>query len=222
MKNIRLCLFAFLLFLPVLLSAQNDFVVDYNNPRTYHLGKVHVEGTHYFTEQQIVQLSGLQEGMEVTVPSDALSSIVDRLWGQKFFENVSIEVDSLDAARDSIYLKICIEERPRVSRWTFTGVKKGEQKELLEKMHLRRGGEFSDYVSEASTGVIKNFYGEKGFINTDVDIQVQEDTVIKNAIRVNFGVDKHEKVKIKTINFIGNDDVKDFKLAKSMKKTKSA
>ena len=222
MKNIRLLLFSVLMFLPAMSFAQNDFVVDYGNPRTYHLGKVHVEGTHYFTEQQIVQLSGLQEGMDVTVPSDALSSIVDRLWGQKFFENVSIEVDSLDAVRDSIYLKICIEERPRVSRWTFTGVKKGEQKELLEKMHLRRGGEFSDYVSEASTGVIKNFYAEKGFINTDVDITVQEDTVIKNAIRVNFGVDKHEKVKIKTINFIGNDDVKDFKLAKSMKKTKSA
>ena len=38
---------------------------------------------------------------------------------------------------------------------------------------------------------------------------------------MNFNIDKGEKIKIKDINFIGNENVKDFKLARSMKKTKS-
>ncbi|MBQ0151114.1 MAG: outer membrane protein assembly factor BamA [Bacteroidales bacterium] len=223
MKSSRICLLVALLLLPFAAKAQQEtFEVDYNNPKKFIVGGVTVEGNHYFSEPQIVQLSGLQEGMDVTVPGEEFSSIVNRLWQQKFFENIEVRIDSLVPATDTAFFKIVIQERPRVSRWTFTGVRKGEQKELMDRLHLRRGGEFSDYVAEASTGVIKRFYNEKAFLKTDVDIQVQEDTVIKNAIRVNFDVNKGNKIKIKTINFSGNDDVSDFKLAKSMKKTKSA
>ena len=159
--------------------------------------------------------------MEVTVPSDDLSSIVTRLWMQRYFEDVALEIDHLSENGDSAYFKIRIEERPRVSRWLYTGVKKGEKKELEERLNLRRGGEFSDYVAKTSVGIIKRFYSEKGFLNCDVDVQVQKDSIIKNAIRVNFAVDRGEKVKIRDINFEGNDGVSDFKLARSMKKTKS-
>ena len=221
MNYIRSFLFAVLLLLPAGLFAQDGYDVDYSRPRKFIVGGVTVEGNHYFTDQQILQLTGLSQGMEVTIPSETISSIITRLWGQKFFEDVSLEIDHLSPARDSVYLKLCIEERPRVSRWTFTGVKKSDEKELRDRLHIRRGGEFSDYVREASTDVIKKYYDEKGFLNANVDITTSQDTVIRNAIRVNFGVDRGDKIKIKTINFEGNDDVKEFKLARSMKKTKS-
>ncbi len=195
--------------------------IDYDVPQKYIVGGVTVEGNHYFNPQQIISLTGLQKGMEVTVPSDDLSSIVTRLWMQRYFEDVALEIDHLSENGDSAYFKIRIEERPRVSRWLYTGVKKGEKKELEERLNLRRGGEFSDYVAKTSVGIIKRFYSEKGFLNCDVDVQVQKDSIIKNAIRVNFAVDRGEKVKIRDINFEGNDGVSDFKLARSMKKTKS-
>ena len=195
--------------------------IDYDVPQKYIVGGVSVEGNHYFNPQQIISLTGLQKGMEVTVPSDDLSSIVTRLWMQRYFEDVALEIDHLSENGDSAYFKIRIEERPRVSRWLYTGVKKGEKKELEERLNLRRGGEFSDYVAKTSVGIIKRFYSEKGFLNCDVDVQVQKDSIIKNAIRVNFAVDRGEKVKIRDINFEGNDGVSDFKLARSMKKTKS-
>ena len=195
--------------------------IDYDLPQKYIVAGVSVEGNHYFNAQQIISLSGLQKGMEVTVPSDDLSSIVSRLWMQRYFEDIALEIDHLSENRDSAYFRIRIQERPRVSRWLFSGVKKGEKKELEERLNLRRGGEYSDYVAKTSTGIIKRYYAEKGFLNCDVDVQVQKDTIIKNAIRVNFAVDKGEKVKIRDINFEGNDGVSDFKLARSMKKTKS-
>ena len=195
--------------------------IDYDVPQKYIVGGVSVEGNHYFNPQQIISLTGLQKGMEVTVPSDDLSSIVTRLWMQRYFEDVALEIDHLSENGDSAYFKIRIEERPRVSRWLYTGVKKGEKKELEERLNLRRGGEFSDYVAKTSVGIIKRFYSEKGFLNCDVDVQVQKDSIIKNAIRVNFAVERGEKVKIRDINFEGNDGVSDFKLARAMKKTKS-
>ncbi len=204
------------------LCAQEGGVeVDYNNPRKYILGGVTVEGNHYFNSNQIISLTGLQKGMEITVPSEEMSDIVRRLWLQRFFEDVSLDIDHLSENRDSAFLVVKIKERPRMSRWTFTGVKSGEKKDLEERMHLRRGGEFSDYVDKTCKDIIKRYYAEKGFLNCEVNTEVVQDTVIRNAIRVNFAVDRGDKVKVREINFIGAEHVREYKLAKSMKKTKS-
>ena len=213
---------AVLLVLPLLAGAQETGVqVDYNSPKKYLVGGISVEGNSYFSDDAIVQLTGLQKGMEITVPSEDVSSVVKRLWLQRYFEDVALDIDHLSAGGDSLYLVIRIKERPRVSRWTFSGVKSGEKKDLQERLNLRGGGEFSEYVESTSASIIKRYYAEKGFINCKVEAQVKRDSVIKNAIRVNFDVDRGEKIRIKDINFIGNDNVKDFKLARSMKKTKS-
>ncbi|MBO5194739.1 MAG: outer membrane protein assembly factor BamA, partial [Bacteroidales bacterium] len=198
----------------------NGIVVDYNNPEKYIVGGVDVEGNSYFSPAQIASLSGLQKGMEVTVPSEELSAIVNRIWLQRFCEDVALVVDSLAPTRDTAFFKIRIKERPRVSRWTFSGVKSGEQKELQERLNLRRGGEFSDYVAKTSSDIIRRYYKEKGFLLTEVDVQTKRDTVVKGAIRVNFAVNKGDKVRIKKITFAGNSHVKESKLVRSMKKTK--
>ena len=204
-------------------AQQTDFVVDYNNPRKFIVGDVTVQGDlATVSSQQIIQLTGLSKGMEVTVPGDDLNSIVDRLWAQNYFDDVAILVDSLSSNRDSVYLKVALKERPRVSEWTFSGVRSSEKKDLQERLNLKRGGSFSDYVGQTASDIIRRYYSEKGFLNTKVTPEVQKDTVIKNAIRVNFAVDKGERIRIKDINFYGNDDVKEYKLAKSMKKTKSS
>ncbi|MFA6858692.1 MAG: POTRA domain-containing protein [Bacteroidales bacterium] len=216
--------FLFLLLAQVYVSAQNGggVEVNYNSPNKYVVGGVSVEGNSYFGSQQILQLAGIQKGMEVTVPSDAFSSIVRRLWLQRYFQDVSVSIDSLSSQKDSAFFTIHIKERPRVSRWTFTGARSGEKKELMERLNLRRGGEFSDYVSKTSVDIIKRYYAGKGFLKTEVNVQAAKDSIIKNAITVNFAVDRGERIRIKTINFIGAGDVSDYKLAKSMKKTKSA
>ena len=211
-----------LLLAPVVLRAQEtDVEVDYSHPRKYIVAGVKVEGNTYFGEQQIISQTGLHKGMEVTVPGEELSNVVRRLWLQRFFEDVALEIDSLSTARDSVWFRIKIKERPRVSRWTYSGVKSGERKDIEERLNLRRGGEFSEYVEKTSTDIIKRYFAEKGFLLCDVKTEVQRDSVVKNAIRVNFAIDKGEKVRIRDINFIGNEHVGEFKLARAMKKTKS-
>jgi len=200
----------------------SDIVVDYNKPQKYIVGGVSVEGNNYFSSDQILQNAGLHEGMEVTVPSEELTSIVNRLWLQRYFEDVAVIVDSIAPASDTAFFKISIIERPRVSRWTFSGVKSGEEKELRERLNFRRGGEFSEYVSKTSVDIIKRFYKEKGFLNVKVDVNTKRDTMIRSAIRVQFAVDRGQKVKVKKITFNGAENVKESKLVKSMKKTKDA
>ena len=222
----RICRIVFLALLvalsgPVMAQqAGNGVEVDYNNPKKYIVGGVKVEGNKHFSQDQLLQITALQKGMEVTVPSEDLSNIVSRLWLQRFFEDVAIAIDSIAPTRDTAFFKISIVERPRVSRWVFSGVKSGEEKELRDRLNLRRGSEFSDYVAKTSSDIIKRYYKEKGFYNVKVDVNTKRDTVIKSAIRVQFAVDRGEKVKIKKITFNGADHVKESKLVRSMKKTR--
>ena len=195
--------------------------VDYTRPRKYIVGDVNVEGNTYFSSNQIVSQTGLLKGREVTIPGDDITSAIKKLTTRGFFEDVGVYIDHFSSARDSVYLTIKIVERPRVSKYTYTGIKSSEKKDLQERLNLRRGGEFSDYVKESSIGIIKRYYAEKGYLLCNVDVQTQKDSMVRHAIQVNFDIDKGPKGRIKDINAIGNEHVSDFKLARSMKKTKS-
>lgn len=219
MKSKRFFSIALLALTTSLAFAQVE--VDYTRPRKYIVGDVAVEGNTYFSSNQIVSQTGLLKGREVTIPGDDITSAIKKLTTRGFFEDVGIYVDHFSPARDSVYLTIKIMERPRVSKYTYTGIKSSEKKDLQERLNLRRGGEFSDYVKESSIGIIKRYYAEKGYLLCDVDVQTQKDSMVRHAIQVNFNIDKGPKVRIKDINFIGNENVSDYTLAKSMKKTKS-
>ena len=203
-------------------TGRESIEIDYANPKTYVVGGVGVEGNQYFGENQVLQLTGVRTGMKLTVPGEDVTGIVKRLVAQRFFEDVAMVVDSLNVAQDTAWFKIIVKERPRVSRWTYSGVKSGERKDLQERLNLRPGREFSDYVQRTSEDIIKRYFKEKGYLLVEVDTQVQKDTMIRSAIRVNFDVKKGNKVRIKDINFSGNnEDVTEYKLAKSMKETHS-
>ena len=222
--KIRTFLFILILLaVPALLYAQQKktgIEVDYSRPAKYILGGVRVEGVKLIGEKQIIQQSGLVVGSPIVIPSQQTASAVDKLWSQRFFSNVSLEIDSLSAKRDTVYLVFRLQERPRVSRWNFSGVKNSERSELQERLNLRRNTELSEYVIKSSVGVIKAYYQEKGFINASVNVIQETDTMVKNAVRVTFEVDRKTKVKIKKINFIGNEHVKEGKLVSAMEKTR--
>lgn len=224
MKPYRIAVLVLSALIPFVAGAQQqDVVIDYNRPQTYVIAGLSAEGYKYFNERMIIQQSGLQVGQTITLPSEEASNVIDRLWAQRFFEDVALKVDSLSAKRDSVYLKVVVKERPRVSRWSFTGIKSGDKKEIQDRVSLRPGREYSEYVAKTTIDIIKRYYAEKGFINATVTPIVKDDPKVANAIQVEFKIDRGDRIKIKTINFIGNnEEVSDYKIAKEMKKTNSA
>ena len=223
---LKWCLLAVLLAPGVVraqdVSLRQEIEVDHNTPKTYVLGGISVEGLQYLGENQILSVMGLQVGQELAVPGDEISSAVKRIWMQGAASEIGFYLDSLCPTRDTAFFKLVLQERPRVSKWTYKGVKKGEQDDLKDKLNLRLGSKFSEYVKTSSVKIIKDFYKEKGFADVEVDVLVARDSVIKNAIRVTFDVKKGNKLKVKEINYFGNDEIKPYKLDKAMEKTKSA
>ena len=76
-------------------------------------------------------------------------------------------------------------------------------------------------MAKTSTDIIKRFYDEKGYNNAKVTIMTKKDTVVAGAIRVNFHIDRKERVRIKKVDFGGPyENIKEYKLVKSMDKTR--
>ena len=215
-------LFVLAFLMPFVLKAQNNgAVVDYSAPKSYILKGIKVEGVNYLNSDRIVALTGLKAGDKVEIPGDQISDVVKRIWMQRKFSDVGFYVDSLSAQGDSCLLVIKLQERPRVSRWLYSGIKNSEKSDLAERLKLKRGGELSDYVEKSSIDIIKNYFKEKGFYMVDVHMTQEPDTVIKNAVIATFHINKGDKIKVEKINFHGaNEDIKISKLAKAMKKTK--
>ncbi len=223
MKYLSLLLLLLLLSpLGALAQDQNrqntNVVVDYNAPKEYIIGGLEISGIQYLGKEQILSLTGLAVGDKISIPGEDISSIIKRIYMQRYFSDVSVYIDSLK--RDTAYIRLDLLERPRVSRWEFEGIKSGEKSDLNEKLKLRRGSELSEYLISSSSEIIRKFYVEKGFLQTEVNVLQEQDTLIRNAVKVTFKVDRKTKVKIKKISFEGNDNVKSSKLASAMKKTK--
>ncbi len=197
--------------------ANVDF--DYAVPKKYVVEDILISGVQYLDVSQIEAITGIARGDTLTIPGPDLQFLMKKLWMQKYFSNV--ELKGLNVHDDKVTLEVFLQERPRVSYWDFSGVRKGEKEDLRGKLHLRRGGDLSDYVIATSIDVIKKHYAEKGYLNAEVSISQQPDTVLKNNyVRVTFNVTKNDKVKIKDINITGNDKVSAGKLRGAMKKTK--
>ena len=227
MKRKFLALFGAFLALSLLPAmAQEPGVVpvevDYNNPQTYVVGGIRISGTKYLGESQLLSVLGIRPGDVLTVPGDDISSAVKRIWLQGAASTLGFYVDSLSASRDTAWFRLDIQERPRVITWNYRGVKNSERDDLKDKLNLRRGAQLSEYVKASSVKTIKDYFKEKGFADVDVIVEVAADSVIRNAVRVTFDVNKGKKLKVKEISYEGNDEISKFKLDRAMKKTKDA
>ena len=212
----RLALLA-LIALPLSASAQD---VDYSSPKTYVIGGVKVTGVKYLSEEQILSVTGLNKGDKIVIPSIELSDILKRVWAQRYFSDAGFFIDSLSQNKDTVWLGLHLSERPRVSRWAFSGIRSGQKSDLNERLKLKRGSELSDYIIESSTNIIKKYFHEKGFLKCQVKVLQEEDPVIQNAVRVTFDIDRGPRVKIGRITFTGNENLTERKLVKSMKHTR--
>ena len=73
--------------------------------------------------------------------------------------------------------------------------------------------------SEIPKLAVKKYFVKKGFLNTEVKIVQEKDTLNKDGIRLKINVNPKSKVKINQISFVGNTTIADAKLRKKMKKT---
>ncbi|MBE6194312.1 MAG: outer membrane protein assembly factor BamA [Rikenellaceae bacterium] len=205
-------------------KVEDTFVMPTNAPyfdaaddKIYHLRKVNIHGAKHINHDIIRSSSGLVPGDSIYLSGSFIQNAMMRLWSQRYFEDIQI---GATIEGDSVDLEVMLRERPRVMNWSVSGVSKNKSRDLIDEvLKLKRGHELSDHIIDRNIKLLKQHFGEKGFLDCEVGVKIEPDTVVKQAVNVTFDVEKKQRVRIGEITFSGNEAFPAKRLARTFKKT---
>ncbi len=206
-----------------------------DSPKEYEIGGIIVTGSENLDNQVVTLISGLQIGDKITIPGADITDAIKNLWRQKLFDDIGIYITEIKG--EVVFLEIRLKELPKLSKYGIRGLKKSKQNDLREELDLNSGAIVTENLIIQTKNTARQFFIDKGYLNTEVNIVTRPDTSRGNSVIMDITVRKGEKVKIKDINFHGNtvvevekehffdwfnntEGLSDRKLRKAMKETK--
>ncbi len=211
-----LALLSFHVQAQTVVGGDNGYDFDYLTPKTYEIGGITFDGADNFDTRVVQLVAGLQVGDQVKIPGDKISGAIENLWKQGLFEDVQIRVTRIQG--NLAFLKIVLKERPRMLKFAFKGVKKGEDKKLREEMQIKTGDVVTENMLRTSANKIKSYYIDKGFTRVEVTPITTQDST--GSLIVTFNVKRGNKVKVDSLIFEGNKDISTITLQGKMQKTR--
>ena len=220
-RNTLITLFALCFLIPVL-TAQvltgNEININYNQPKDYTIGGITVSGVKFLDGNVLIMLSGLTIGEKIKIPGDKITDAVKKLWEQGLFEDVRISVTKIED--NNAILDIYLQERARLSRFSFTGISKSDADNIREKIKIVSGDYVTDNLLMKTRNIILKYYHDKGYLNADVNISQKKDTAAANQVSLEFDIDRNGKIKVYSITLHDNNKLTDEQIKGSLKKTK--
>ncbi len=192
--------------------------IRYDNPKEYEIGGITLSGIKYLDQQVLIHITGLSVGQKVMVPGKDLTDGIKKLWDQGLFSDVRLTATKIEGT--TIFLDFYLQERPRLSKFKFNGVKKHEADDLRDLVKLSRGSQITDNIINNTINTIKEFYVDKGFLFADITIKQVDDTTAVNNVILDIDIKPNKRIKINEIYFTGNTVIPDKKLRRAMKETK--
>ncbi len=176
------------------------------------------------------QASRPTDGVWVPYTDDTERVVLEdfkRLWATNFLDNLWVEVNDDPYANGVVGKRLVyhMEERPRVKIVDYTGSSKVERTKVDEKMKeagisLRLDSFLDEGVVRRVKGIVQGLMAEKGYEFAEVTSSVEELPGGPKLVKVVFDVQEGPKVKVRTIDFVGNTAVSDGALKRQMSSTK--
>ena len=209
------------IFLITILSVFSVSAQELDKNKRYTINSISVSGEQTFNEQTVIAFTGLKEGDRIYIPGEKLSEVTKKLWEQNLFSDIAFYVTNIDG--DLVDLELYIVELPKMYDVTIDGIRKGQVKDIVSDNGLKRGVKITKNLLTTTKNYITNKFRKEGFFNTEVIIstkphldstgkEIAKDMVIK--------VDKGERVKVSSIDIVGNEELSDKKVRAAMKNTK--
>jgi outer membrane protein insertion porin family len=163
-----------------------------------------------------------EESMEQVIVED-----FKRLWAMNFLDDLSIEVVDYRFANGVIGKVIVyhMEERQRVKIVDYEGNKKVDQNKIEDRLKekgisIRLDSFIDQGVVRSVSGVVRELYAEEGYQFAEVRPEVKEAPGGPKLVHITFHVTEGPKVKIRDVEFLGNEEVSDDKLQGKLKENK--
>ena len=186
--------------------------------KSYILDSISVRGIKTFNAQTVISYSGLRKGQEISLPGEEVSAVISKLWGLDLFSDINFYVTKVE--NNSVSVEIDIEELPTLTDVKINGLKKGSIESLIKDTELVTGKKLSESFLTNTKNYIVNKYKKEGFLDTKVVLNTIKDSVGTNSYKIVVNIDKGSRIKIKDIEFVGNEVYKGNKLRSQLKNTK--
>ena len=186
----------------------------------YLIKEISVTGNTNFSPQTIIAYSKLRKNEEIQIGGEKIANAVKTLWKSNLFSSIDIYVINIDGNKAD--LEINLSDLPELLELSLDGIRKGKKEEVINENGLKTGTKVTENLLATTRNFLTDKYKEKGFLNTKVKIVTTQviDSVEKERVNMFIKIDKGEKVKIKKIDFSGNEKIKSKKLRKAMSNTK--
>ncbi len=193
----------------------NTMLAQDQGPTTYKIANIDVKGNKNYEAQTIISYSGLQNGQEITVPSDETREALNRLWKIGIFADVRIYVDKKFG--NDVYLVIEVEELPRVEKVEITGNDEYSYDDLREKINLSTGEVVSEQKLKDIEYNLEKFYSEEGYGLAKV--AVDKLVSANNEARIRVKIIEGKELTVDHIVFEGNTKISSDDLRGAMSET---
>lgn len=200
-------------------AGQTPDSLSYLNPKQYIIGGVTVSGVKNLDKDALITISKLNKGESITLPGEANARVVKAMYEQNLFDDVQLNITRVNL--DTVYLEIAVVERPRLSRLHITGISKGQIEDVQKKLNDKTGKIVNENLLSTTTAIILRHFNEKGYYNATVDIKQRPDPGDENSVILDVAVNRGKKIKIKSVEFDGNQAFSDKKLRKFLKNTRT-
>ncbi len=188
--------------------------------KRYMIDSIEVIGLKTYNAKTVISYSGLQKGQTIQVPGEDISKVINKLWKLEFFSDINFYVTRVEG--DKIDLQLEIKELPTLSDVKIEGLRKSKAEIIIKETELTAGKKLSESFLTNTKNYIVNKYKKNGYLNTKVTLNtIPDDTVPgTNNLKMVVKVDRGSPVKIKDIDFEGNEVFGAIKLRQKLKKTK--
>ena len=199
-------------------SALPETSFSYADPKEYTIADIQVIGSQFYDGTSMINISGLQVGDVIKVPGDAIGAAIRKIMNQGILDEVLIYATKTEGGK--IWLTIELKERPRLFSIQYTGIRKGEQEALNEKMKTYKGKIITETLRKNLELTIRKYYQEKGRLNAKTKSTIKTDSIRGNNAILQVAVDKGDKVKVNKIILNGVDEKYRSLILRKIKNTK--
>ncbi|NTW50452.1 MAG: outer membrane protein assembly factor BamA, partial [Chlorobiales bacterium] len=184
--------------------------------RSYKVLGLSVTGLETIAESDVLARFPIKAGDEVKLPGPMIPDAIKRLWKQRLFSDIKVEITEPTA--EGINIQIIVKEYPILSKVVYEGNDEFDEDDLDKKAQLLRGATATEHSIEAARQRLLKLYEEEGYLRAEISYELRETT--GGRATLHFIIVENPRIIIDRITFHGNNAIEAADLRGVMDDTK--
>ena len=183
--------------------AQSPYIGKHKN--LFRVDQILVEGVKKVEPEAILNKVAVRRGM--VVDNYLIRKDIQRIYQMKHFKLVEVH-HRVRKGKNILIFKV--QEKPIIDKIIIEGNNEIDQDDIMEQLKTKAFNILDINTLKNDVVTLQKFYEEKGFFLANVNFKVEKAS--KGTVRVYFKIQEFDKVRVKKITFLGNQQFSDKEL----------